>query len=179
MLLRPAVEADFPLIVELVNLAFRGTGENASWNTEVVFIEGDRLTQAMLRDDLAAKPNGKLLVYRDEPYGPLLGTVWLEPKEEGVWYLGLLAIRPDLQKRQLGRTLLAAAEDIAREQGAQTMRMTVVNVRGTLIDWYLRRGYALTGETIPFPYETERFGRPLRNDLHFVVLEKDLRLKDT
>jgi len=28
--------------------------------------------------------------------------------------------------------------------------MTVVNVRGALIGWYTRRGYALTGETDRF-----------------------------
>lgn len=174
MLLNRAVESDYPSIVELANLAFRGTGPNASWNTEVVFIEGSRLTDSLLREDLAAKPDGRLLTYRDEPEGPLLGTVWLEPQDEGIWYLGLLAIRPDLQKRQLGRNLLTAAEDVVREQGAHRMRMTVVNVRETLIAWYLRRGYLLTGETKPFPYGDERFGRPLRDDLHFVVLEKAL-----
>jgi hypothetical protein len=52
--------------------------------------------------------------------------------------------------------------------------MTVVNVRDSLIAWYGRRGYALTGETQPFPYGDERFGRPLRGDLQFVVLEKEL-----
>ena len=54
------------------------------------------------------------------------------------------------------------------------MRMTVVNVRDTLIAWYQRRGYTLTGETKPFPYGDNRFGKPLRNDLHFVVLQKEL-----
>jgi hypothetical protein len=52
--------------------------------------------------------------------------------------------------------------------------MTVIQVRDTLIAWYERRGYSLTGETKPFPYGDDRFGRPLRNDLHFVVLEKTL-----
>ena len=50
--------------------------------------------------------------------------------------------------------------------------MTVVNVRDTLIAWYQRRGYALTGETKPFPYDDKRFGTPLRDDLYFVMLEK-------
>jgi hypothetical protein len=50
--------------------------------------------------------------------------------------------------------------------------MVVVNVRETLIAWYQRRGYALTDETQPFPYGDDRFGRPLREDLHFVTLEK-------
>jgi len=52
--------------------------------------------------------------------------------------------------------------------------MSVVQVRDTLIAWYLRRGYTLTGEAEPFPYDDERFGRPLRDDLHFVALEKSL-----
>jgi hypothetical protein len=34
----------------------------------------------------------------------------------------------------------------------------------------------LSEETQPFPYGDQRFGRPLRNDLHFVLLEKDLTL---
>ncbi len=56
--------------------------------------------------------------------------------------------------------------------------MTVVNVREVLIAWYLRRGYHKTGETNPFPYGDDRFGKPLRDDLNFVVLEKNLALSD-
>lgn len=104
----------------------------------------------------------------------MLGSVWLQAREDGVWYLGLLTIRPDLQKRQLGRELLAAAEDYAKARGGHHMRMTVVNLRDTLIAWYVRRGYVLTGETQPFPYGDDRFGKPLRDDLYFVVLEKKI-----
>jgi ribosomal protein S18 acetylase RimI-like enzyme len=174
MLLHPAVEADYAAIVDLANLAFRGAGSIASWNTEAVFIEGQRLDESLLREDLAAKHEAQLLVYRDDANGPLLGTVWLEKRKDGVWNLGLLTIRPDLQNRQLGRALLAAAEDFAKEHGGRRIRMTVVNVRDSLIAWYERRGYRVTGETQPFPYGDERYGRPLRDDLHFVVLEKDI-----
>jgi ribosomal protein S18 acetylase RimI-like enzyme len=172
-MLLPAVEADYPAIIDLANLAYRGTGPSASWNIES-FIEGQRLNDSLLREDLASKPNAHLLTYRDEPGGELLGTVLLDPQKDGVWYLGLLTIRPDLQKRQLGRTLLAAAEDFAKQHGAYRIEMTVVNVRDILIAWYQRRGYTVTTETKPFPYGDERFGRPLRDDLYFVVLEKDL-----
>jgi ribosomal protein S18 acetylase RimI-like enzyme len=174
MLLHPAVEADYPAIVDLANLAFRGSGANASWNTEAVFIEGQRLDDSLLREELAAKPGAQLLTYRDELDGSVLGTVLLEERKEGVWHLGLLTVRPDLQKMQLGRGLLAAAEDFAKEGGGRRIRMSVVNVRDTLIAWYRRRGYTVTGETQPFPYGDERYGRPLRDDLHFVVLEKDI-----
>ena len=169
-----AVEADFPEIIALANLAYRGTGSSASWNAETGIIEGSRLTESLLREDLAAKPNAHLLLYRDTPEGPLLGTVWLEPKSDTVWYLGLFTIHPDLQNRQLGRALLAAAENFVRAHGGRTIRMTVLHVREALIAWYLRRGYNPTNETEPFPYGDDRFGTPLRDDLHFIVLNKQL-----
>ncbi len=152
---------------------------SAGWNTES-FIEGQRLTDSLLREDLAAKPQAHLLTYRedredpDNPASPLLGTVWLDPGKDGVWYLGLLTIHPDVQQKQLGRTLLAAAEDFAKQHGAHRIQMTVINVRDILIAWYERRGYTLTAETRPFPYGDERIGKPLRDDLHFVVLEKNI-----
>lgn len=176
MILSHAVETDYAEIIDLVNLAYRGTGPSASWNIEN-FIEGQRLNESLLREELAAKPQAHLLTYKDEPdgpNGPILGTVLLDPKNDGVWYLGLLTVRPDLQKRQLGRTLLTAAEVFAKQRGARRIQMTVVNVRDILIAWYERRGYTLTGEMRPFPYGDERFGRPLRDDLCFVVLEKDI-----
>jgi ribosomal protein S18 acetylase RimI-like enzyme len=174
MLLSPAVEADHTAIIDLVNLAFRGTGPSASWNIETDIIAGQRLNASLLREDLATKPEAHLLTCRDDPDGPLLGTVWLDPGKDGTWHLGLFTVHPDLQNRQLGRTLLAASEAFAEERGARRIQMTVVHVRDTLIAWYERRGYTQTGETKPFPYGDERFGRPLRNDLHFIVLEKHL-----
>jgi ribosomal protein S18 acetylase RimI-like enzyme len=174
MFLDHAVEADYAPIVDLVNLAFRGVGPLASWNSEADFIEGQRLTESLLREDLAAKPDALLLTYREDPKGELLGTVWLEPNQDGIWYLGVLTVRPDLQNRQRGRALLASAEGFANQRGAHRIRMSVVNVRKSLIAWYQRRGYLLTGEIQPFPYDDQRFGRPLRDDLHFVMLEKDI-----
>jgi GNAT superfamily N-acetyltransferase len=174
MFLARATEYDYAAIVDLTNLAFRGVGPSAGWNSEADFIEGLRLTESLLREDLAAKPDALLLTSRNDPHGELLGTVWLEPKRDGVWYLGLLTIRPDLQKKQMGRALLALAEDFAKQHGAYRIRMKVVNVRTTLIAWYQRRGYLLTAETEPFPYGDQRFGRPLRDDLSFVLLEKEI-----
>ena len=55
-----------------------------------------------------------------------------------------------------------------------TIEMTVVHVRESLISWYERRGYRRTGETRPFPYADTRYGTPTRPDLVFIVLEKHL-----
>jgi ribosomal protein S18 acetylase RimI-like enzyme len=165
-----ADDADVPEIVALVNLAYRGS---EGWTPETL-IDGQRTDAGTLRADIAAAPHARLLLHRDPGDGALLGTVWLEPEAGGGWYLGMLAVRPDLQERHLGRAILAEAEAIARSEGAHAIRMTVINLRHALIAWYERRGYARTGETEPFPYGDERFGIPRRDDLHFIVLEKSL-----
>ncbi len=173
--LKPATPADIPAIVTLMNAAFRGTGPSAGWNTEGHFIEGNRTTESLLREELAAKPNATFLLLRgDDPAAPLQGCVFLEPKTPETWYLGSLSIPPALQSTGLGRSLLDAAEQYAAQHGARTLTMHVVNIRHALIAWYERRGYQKTEETHPFPYGDNRFGTPLRNDLYFIVLEKPL-----
>lgn len=173
MILEHAVEADFPAIIDLVNAAYRGTGAVESWNIETGIIEGTRLTHSLLRQDLAAKPQAHFLVHRTAE-GLIIGTVWLEPVDNGAWYLGLLTVDPSLQKQHLGRALLSSAEDFARAHGARSIRMGVLSDRDALIAWYQRRGYEFTGETEPYPYGDTRFGTPLRDDLEFVILQKPL-----
>ena len=170
----PVTDDEVPAVVALINRAYRGSGAAASWNTEAGLIAGDRTTEALLRADLAAKPAASLLKWADERAAPIDGCVWLEPLDGETWYLGSLAIDPGRQNGGLGRAMLSAAEQWVRERGGRRVRMKVVNLRETLIAWYVRRGYRTTGDTEPFPYGDDRFGAPLRDDLRFVVLTKDL-----
>ena len=170
----PADPSELPAIAALVNSAYRGESSRQGWTTEADYLGGQRTDAQTLASDLAANPQAMVMTLREAAGGPMLGCVWLEPADSGAWYLGMLTVRPDLQDRQLGRTMLAAAEDHARGQGAQRVRMTVIQIRDTLIAWYERRGYARTGETRPFPYADLRFGQPARDDLEFIVLEKAL-----
>jgi len=165
---------EVPAIVALMNRAYRGSGPS-NWSTETKYLAGDRTTNQALRADLAAKPAASLLKWVEEGTADqLTGCVWLEPLGRDTWYLGSLAIDPDRQRGGLGRIMLSAAEQWVRERGGKRVQMTVINVRDALIAWYLRRGYRRTGDTAPFPYGDDRFGAPLRDDLCFVVLEKDL-----
>jgi ribosomal protein S18 acetylase RimI-like enzyme len=165
---------DIPAIVALMNLAFRGQGKVASWNTEARYISGDRTSVALIEADLAAHPDAHLLVWRGNDGSGLVASVWLQPLADGCWYLGSLTVDPHVQNAGLGRRMLDACEAWIAARGGRHVRMTVVHVRDTLIAWYLRRGYRLTGETEPFPHDDHRFGVPQRADLHFVVLEKSL-----
>lgn len=169
-----ATDSELDEIVALVNSAYRGDSSRQGWTTEADLIGGQRTDPETLRAELASGSGAVLLAMRESPGGELLGSVWLEPKTDEVWYLGMLTVRPDLQARQLGRTLLHEAEAFAAARGARRMRMTVITVRDTLLAWYERRGYVRTGEVLPFPYGNDRHGLPQRDDLQFVALEKKL-----
>jgi ribosomal protein S18 acetylase RimI-like enzyme len=170
----PVADNDIPVIAKLMNRAYRGAENSSGWTSEEAFLLGNRTTEDLLRVDINEKPSASLLKWQDDPVEGIAGCVWLEPLNENTWYLGSLAIEPRRQNGGLGRTMLAAAEAWLHERGAKRVRMTVINVREALIAWYLRRGYSKTGATEPFPYGDDRFGKPLREDLCFVVLEKSI-----
>ena len=173
MELVPATDGDLEAVAALVNSAYRGESSRRGWTTEADYLDGQRTDVEALRADLAEKPGSVMLLLREADDQPPLACVWLQPVKDDAWYLGMLTVRPDLQNRQIGRRVLADAEAYAKKHGADRMRMHVVHIRDTLISWYGRRGYALTGETRPFPFDN-RFGIARRDDLSFVVLEKRL-----
>ena len=174
MLLSPAADHDLDAVAALVNSAYRGDSSRQGWTTEADYLEGQRTDAMSLRHDLATKAGAVILLLREAASGPILGSVWLEPARDHRWYLGMLSVNPQLQARQLGRTLLEGAEAFAATRGAMRMEMTVITIRETLVAWYLRRGYRPTGERRPFPYGDDRFGLPQQEGLEFVVLEKAL-----
>jgi ribosomal protein S18 acetylase RimI-like enzyme len=173
-MLTPARDDDVPQIVALMNRAYRGIGARQGWNTEAGYISGNRTTADLLRAEMSAKPDASLLMWRDGEGDVPKGCVWLEPLGGDAWYLGSLTIDPERQNEGLGHALLALAEQWIAARGGKRVRMTVVNIREALIAWYGRRDYRPTGEINPFPYGDDRFGIPLRDDLSFVVLEKNL-----
>jgi ribosomal protein S18 acetylase RimI-like enzyme len=174
MIFVPATQADIEELVTFVNNAYRGQTAEAGWASEAKVLGGQRIDSAMLAGMLA-KDNLTILLMRDHGHGPLAGCVSLE-RTPGLTlgYLSMLSIDPQRQDEGLGRTLLSQAESHFKGQGATRVRITVIWLRQTLIEWYERRGYRLTGEREPFPYGDQRFGVPLRDDLYFLAMEKPL-----
>lgn len=168
---RYARATDGAAIVALVESAYRGESSRAGWTTEADLLGGQRTDV----DDIAAilaEPESRLLLATQGD--AILGSVLLRRERDGL-YVGMLAVRPQLQARGLGRRLLTEAESRGRQEfGVKRARMTVIEQRRDLIAWYERRGYVATGHTEPFPYDNPRFGLPKRDDLRFIVLAKDL-----
>ncbi|MEJ5945771.1 GNAT family N-acetyltransferase [Pseudokineococcus basanitobsidens] len=170
--LRTATGADVPAVVALVQQAYRGEASRAGWTTEADLLDGQR-TDAAAVTALLGAPGSVVLLLEDD--GRLLACCHVEarPAADGgtTGYVGMVAVDPARQGAGTGRALLAAAQAHARDAlGATRLEMTVIAQRAELISWYERRGWRRTGERRPFPYGDERFGRPRRDDLEFVVL---------
>jgi ribosomal protein S18 acetylase RimI-like enzyme len=172
--LQRASERDLEALAELMNSAYGGTGDVAGWTHVREFLVGDRTSVSALRAEIQASPRAQFLVVRKPGSGALRGSVWLEPRSASVWYLGSLTVDPREQNSGLGRRILEAAEERLAHLGAAKVLIDVLNVRGSLIAWYERRGYKLTGESHAFPYEDKRYGVPQRPDLEFLELQKSL-----
>ena len=123
---------------------------------------------------IVAEPDALVLLGLDDD-GSILACCELRRSSADLGYFGMFAVRPGRTGAGTGRIVLTEAERFAVERwGVTSMELTVIGQRAELIAWYERRGYVLTGETKPFPYEDRRFGDPRRDDLHFVVLRKPL-----
>ena len=168
---RFATPDDIAAIVALVESAYRGDVSRKGWTTEADFLDGNRIDREVLQRDIERPRSRVLLAERD---GALLACAHVAD-EEGAGYFGMFSVSPALQGGGIGKALLAESERIVRDEWAlPAMRMTVIDIRDELIQFYERRGYARTGVKKPFPYGDTRFGIPTRDDLRFEVLEKPL-----
>jgi GNAT superfamily N-acetyltransferase len=168
---RTAGPEDVPVLVDLVESAYRGDRSRAGWTHEADLLSGQRVDAQMV-GAAVRNPVGVVLVA--EADGQIVGCCQLE-RRDAYTYFGLFAVSPGRQRGGLGRAVLTEAERVARDEwGAGELRMTVIMQREDLVAWYVRRGYTRTGELSPFPYGDERFGLPLRQDLMFETLTKKL-----
>lgn len=172
---RPATSQDAECIAGLVRLAYRGDESRGGWTTEADLLADERIDVPRVLAKIA-DPDGVVLLAFSGLEGTPVACCEVLRRGPARAYFGMFAVWPHLQAAGLGRQVLAEAERLARDEwGAEVMEMTVIGQRAELIEWYVRRGYALTEERRPFPYHDLVNGAALRDDLYFAVLEKPLR----
>lgn len=175
MQIRPAAPADAQTVADLVQTAYRGESGRRGWTTESDLLDGQRIDVDGVRAIIDGA-DSEVLVVRDDDGGDdgrIVACAEVRRFDEHTGYFGLFAVDPDRQNTGIGRELLASAERFARETWhSDTMRMTVIDSRTELIDWYDRRGYQRTDEVVPMPPEVLADAR--RPGLQFAVLTKPL-----
>ena len=163
-------EKDVTSLVALMDSAYRGENSKQGWTSEADLFIGNKRTDETTVANLIKKPGAVFLKYLNDE-GSLEGCVFLHKKDTRL-YLGMFSVSPLAQGKGIGKKLLRAADDYAKEQNCSTLYMTVISVREELITWYERNGYHKTGKVLPFPVD-ERYGIPTR-PLEMLVLEKPL-----
>jgi N-acetylglutamate synthase-like GNAT family acetyltransferase len=155
MTIRTATEADLDAVLTLVNSAFQ---------VERFFKSRDRLDAENL---VRHFKEGTFLLAEED--SDLAGCVYVSRHGDRA-YFGLLSVDPSYQKNGIGRRLVAAAEEFARETGARFMDLKLINLRTELPGIYEKLGYHICG-TEPYPAERSHL---LTQPVHFLCMSKEL-----
>lgn len=165
--LSPANKNDIFQLISLINKAYRG---EEGWTKENEIIAGDRLSEDDLKKILNDK-NSFLFVMRDKQY--IISSICIE-KRDNYAYIGLFAVKPQLQTYGLGKQVLAFAEQYIKIKLQQyKVRIAVVSQRDELIAYYERRGYKRIGKIERYPLHLA-VGKPKKENLTIEYLEKNL-----
>ncbi len=159
---------DINALVALINGAYRGEVSKKGWTTEADLLQGELRTDMASLTEVLKKKDAVMLKYISET-SEITGCVFLHKLERGL-YLGMLTVSPLLQGGGIGKKLLKAAEQYAKENNCSSIFMNVISLRHELIAWYERHGYRQTDERKPFPSD-QRFGIPTQV-LEFLIMEK-------
>ncbi len=163
-----AVMEDAEDVAALVESAYRGATGRQGWTLEAFLVGGRRTDASAVRALMASADTRIVLARRGTE---LVACCLLQQRAPGA-YLGMLSVRPQLQRSGLGRALVAEAERRAASLwGAQRVDIQVLGQDERLVRWYQRQGYLPTGTTIPFAPTN---GAVPERPLHFVAMGKRL-----
>ncbi len=164
-----ATVVDIAAIKDLLNNAYRGEESKQGWTTEADLIAGDTRTDEATIEQVMQQSGSVFLVYKDEQ--KIIGCVNLQQHDDRL-YLGMFSVSPQLQGGGIGKQILLAAEEYATHLQKKAIYMSVISLRTDIINWYMRHGYADTGERKPF-VEDDITGKHLR-PLEFMIMEKSI-----
>ena len=170
MMIIPTTHKDIKNLNVLINGAYRGETSKKGWTTEADLLGGIRIDEPAL-EEIMNEYNSVILKCLDDD-GLLVGCVYLQ-KQELKLYLGMLTVSPLHQNKGIGKKLLNAAQEYAKNERCSSIVITVISLRHELIAWYERHGYKKTGESKPFGSNGLTFGIP-RKPLEFLFLQKNV-----
>lgn len=145
---RDALPIEAAQISALINASYRGETSRQGWTTEADILDGLRTSEQEIYELINAEHSKIIVSIKDDE---LIGSIHLHHINEFA-HIGMFVVKPNLQNMNIGKQLLAAAENFAIMQWqVKKLVMLVINVRHELIAFYERRGYKRTGALQEFP----------------------------
>ena len=161
--------ADAARVHALIERAYRGSLAATGWTNETELLEGPRSSLSEVAGIIGDPASRFVMAVANDS---LIASALIRKYQDGA-YFGMFAVDPQMQQGGIGKMLISRCEmEAMRLWNAQFLRLTVISLRQPLIDWYVRRGFVLTGEHEAFPFD-EAPGA-LRTDFDLVVLQKPL-----
>ena len=147
---------DAEAIAKLINSAYRGESSRKGWTTEADILDGLRTTTSEIGRTIKRDNTFILIgVLKDE----IIATMcceWQELAGKDTVHFGRIAVKPSLQNKGYGKSLIQAAEAITlREWRVAGFHMAVISMRHELIAFYERLGYKRTGEFADSPVKSD------------------------
>jgi ribosomal protein S18 acetylase RimI-like enzyme len=147
--------SDAQAIAGLINSSYRGESSRAGWTTEADILDGLRTTTQEVAAIIQREDAFMLIgVLHDQ----IVATICCERQDaygRNIVHFGMVAVKPTLQNKGYGTTMLQAAEAMTmREWRVVGFHMAVITLREELIAFYERLGYARSGEFKNFPEDS-------------------------
>jgi ribosomal protein S18 acetylase RimI-like enzyme len=167
--------SDAQAIAALINSAYRGESSRSGWTTEADLLDGARTTTQQVAAIIQREDAFMLAgVLNDQ----VIATVCCERQDaygKNIAHFGMIAVKPTLQNRGYGTSMLQAAEAMTmREWRVVGFHMAVITLREELIAFYERLGYSRSGEFKNFP-EDSALWQPKVPDLTLEYLVKIIK----
>ena len=175
--LRLATQQAVKQAVDLLNRCYRC---DEGWTNEAALIGGIPATLSQIKA-MIDSPDAYLFVF-DNPNDDqdIVGCISVDfsaINHQPAAYIGTFAVNPCLQGKGIGDVMLSAVETFAtrhaKAKNLGYLSMSILSHRPELLAYYQRRGYQLTGETMPFPTDGNH-GAPKREGLFLALLNKPM-----
>lgn len=157
------------LLSRFVNQAYRGESARAGWTHEADLLDGTRVEESLLREELARGVH-YILAWQATN---LVGCYHFEQKNSQKSYVGMITVDPRLQANGIGKRLIEDAVSRSKSLGCTQLSLTVMEDRKELIAYYQRRGFQLTGAGEDFNPSDQRYGIP-KKKLRLVEMIRNL-----
>jgi GNAT superfamily N-acetyltransferase len=143
---RFATVEDIPILLPLINQAYRGHHGQAGWSSEGHLLDGARAEQQELIDTITSPGSYALLGLVDRT---IIASMRTEVFDDHA-YFSMLAVNPLWQSQGIGRKMFAEIERWCHEEhNIHRFTINVLVQRQDLIDFYQRMGYRDTGKRTP------------------------------